>query len=236
MSIIQLTDFEKGILAIGQNKHNTPDLQDYIDRFEAIYFKKIVSDRIYIEYLAATSHPKNIALLTGYQYTDAQGVTHDFKGIKEALKFFIWVMFIRDNNEYHTGAGTAETQNENSQILQPGRLGILLRNRYNSGVDLARPVNEFIKEFKDYKTTASSITLVSGNEYLVEIEDTKFLANGDTVKINNTDHVISDLINNISFKIESSSDITGNSKEISWVIFGDFDLEKLEYNFFNGSC
>lgn len=235
---ITTVDFENEPLQIAKDKHTVGNLQGFINKYEYKYLRLILGDDLYTRFIAdltgsVPNHPKFLALLNGATYVDCNGKTTIYDGLKEALKYFIWVEFIRKSNYKNTISGTTEGQNENSTVVTAPRIAALCRAAYNEGVGLARGANYFIQNFEFYDAVASSIVLSSGITYLVSITDTKYLKDGDTVTINNTDYVLSNLVANTSFTIDSASDVSATEIKVDWTIFGEYEVEALEYSFMN---
>jgi hypothetical protein len=156
-----------------------------------------------------------------------------YEGLKKALKYFIWVEYVRKSNYKNTISGTVEGQNENSNVLITGKISMLCRDAWNHGVMAALGVHRFIQYFEFYDATATSIALASGITYTVLIPDTLFLKNGDTVTINGTDYVIAGLVANTSFTIDSSTNIATTNVRVDWTVFDEFEVEPMEVSFMN---
>ena len=226
MPLITLADFEEGQTKLGQDKYTTDKIQEYIDDFEPVYTRRIIGDRLTAAF--DITKAKFAAIANGVTYINSEGETVTIEGLKKALRYLIWVEYVRDSNTYNNSAGTSESQTENSTVLSPGALRRLLRNRYNTGAKAAQDVHAFISEFRDNQCFASSIALDSGTTYLVLVSDTRYLTNGDTVTINDVDYVISNLVSNTSFEIESPTDISGVDVLVYWDVFGTFEQDILE--------
>lgn len=230
MAIVVISDFETGQLRLGQDKYTSDKIQEYINEFEPLYMRRILGSYLAADFAIAKA--KYAAIANGATYVNSEGDTVTFDGLKKALRYLIWVEYVRDGNTFNNSAGTSDSQTENSTVLNTGELRRVLRNRYNTGAEAAQGVHAFISEFPDNEQTATSIALQTGTTYIVTIADTSYLSNGDTVTINDVDYVIGNVITNTSFTVNSASDISGTNVTVTWEIFGDFDQEALEFSDF----
>ena len=230
---ISTTDFINEPFKIAQDKYSSASLKGFIDLYEYEFLRLVIGDKLYTELIAdltgaVPNSPKFLALLNGDTYTNIEGKFVRYDGLISAMKFYIWAMTIRKSNYVNTIAGTVVNANENSV---KANVSSLCAVAYNNSCELGRNANYFIQHFEFYESEASSIALQSGTTYLVSITDTKYLKNGDTVTINNIDYVIANLVDIVSFTVESATDITENNVQVDWTIFGEFDTEPLEYSF-----
>lgn len=237
-NFITTADFENEPVQIAKNQYTTGNLQGFIDKYEYQYLREILGDDLLTRFFADLSgstpqHPKFLALLNGDTYLDSDGKHVIYEGLKEALKYFIWVEYVRKSNYKNTISGNVSGQNENSNILTMGQVSMLCRDAWNHGAYLAISAHRFIQYFEFYYATASTIALQSGNTYLVSIADTKFLKNGDTVTINSVDYTIANLVSNTSFEIDSATDISDTDIRVDWTVFDEFEQPAMEVSFLN---
>lgn len=235
---ITTADFENEPVQIAKNKYTTANLNGFIDKYEYQYLRKILGDDLLTKFFADLSgstpqHPKFLALLNGETYLDCDGKYVIYEGLKEALKYFIWVEFVRKSNYKNTISGSVTGQNENSNVLVSDQVSILCRDAWNHGAELAISANRFIQFFEFYHKNATSIVFQAGTTYLVSIPDTKFLKNGDTVTINSVNYTIANLIADTSFEIDSVTNIADTDVRVDWVVFDEFDVQPFEYSFLN---
>ena len=235
---VTVSDFSLEPLQIATDKHTKGNLQGFINEYEYLYLRRILGDDLYFRFNADLSgstpqHPKFVALLNGDSYRDCEDKIVIYDGLKDALRHFIWVEFVRTGNYKNTISGNVNAQNENSNVSLASEVSALCRKVWNKAAPMARAANYFINNFEDYEATASSIVLSSGTTYLVSISDTKYLKDGDTVTISGTDYVIGNLITNTSFTVESLTDISDTDATVEWDIFGQYDVEPIDYSFMN---
>ncbi len=234
-------DFSHEPVQIATDSFSLISLQRYVNNNEYKYLRRMIGDDLYTQLIADLSptpptvplHPKFLALLNGATYTNAAGKVIIYEGFKDALKHFIWLEYVRRSDYKNTISGTTKGQNENSANTVASEISALCRKAYGDGVNFARGVYYFIMNFEDYTAEASAIILTSGTTYTVSIPDTKYLKNGDTVTIRSTNFVIGNLIDNISFTVDSGTDISGTEVKVDWDIFGTFSEPIMEVSFLN---
>lgn len=235
---ISPSNFDAGVFRLAQDKYSSDDIQTYIDKYENFYLRIILGDKLYTDFVAdltsnVPNHPKYLALLNGATYTNSDGKFVIYDGLIESVKYFIWTEYVRRSNYINTIAGTVENQNENSTTITRGLISQLCRDAWNTGVPLANGTNYFVFNFDNYESIASSITFVSGTTYLVTIADTLYLADGDTVTINKIDYTVANLVDNVSFEIDSATSIVGTEVKVNYDVFGTYEQEIMEYSFMN---
>lgn len=239
---IQPSDFDAGVFRLAQDQYTEDDLQTYIDKYEKHYLRRILGDQLYTNLIAdlnTTPFPnvplsaKYLALVNGSTYTNDAGKFVIYEGLIEAVKYFIWVEFVRRSNYINTIAGTVQNLSENSTSLTRGLIAQLCRDAWNTGTPLARGTNYFIFNFDNYKVTSTSIVLSSGTTYLVSLTDTLYLVNSDTVTINGADYTVANLIANTSFEITSASNIANTGVTVEWDVFGTYEETPIDYSYLN---
>lgn len=241
--ILSIQDF-KGEIAISNNEFTKPNLQWYIDEFEKKYLKKILGIKLYNEFIndLINGEPQKLKfkkLLEGDVY-EACGSTHDYEGLKNAIKYFVWCEYVRDGNNFNTIGGMVRTENENSRSHTRVSLAPTLEKRYNDGIYYSKQLAEYLKEFERKKSKKNTIINHGTLTNYVEMSDadTTYLEPGDEVIINREKYIV-EVVTNEYFSIETLKKIDGKNKYIEWEVFGKNNEKGIksltERSFFNGS-
>ena len=218
---ILTTDDFTGVWDLSLDTYQTSDLSDYITLYEELWVRKILTDELFEE--VKTDDPpkqKYQDLRDGGFYTNEDGDRVYFKGLKEFLKNMIYYHWLADNF-INTTTGNVVNFNENSNRLSQGENQQYINRKYNqAGIIYDNDIFPFMLNYKDSSGTISSSSETAGT-YTLTVPDTKYLANGDTVKIGGVKYTVSNVVSNTSFKIttDTGKDFTG--KEYIWQPFKD---------------
>lgn len=111
MSIVNVSDFiGRYMIAQTEQASVASVVQQYIDRYEPEYFKKVLGVSLYQLYTAGitASNPIYTALRDGDSYTDYYGETMFYEGLKQPIINYIYFHYLRDNTTFTTGSGEKE--------------------------------------------------------------------------------------------------------------------------------
>ena len=113
MSLVNVSDFiGRYTIAQTEQPNVAAVVQQYIDRYETEYLKKVLGVTMYINYKAGitASNPIYTALRDGDNYTDYYGETMFYEGLKQPILNYIYFHYLRDNVTFTTGSGEKEIQ------------------------------------------------------------------------------------------------------------------------------
>ena len=212
MSITLTSDFT-GEVNISKNKFTVTDLQAYIDRVEEDVLKKMLGDTLYLTFKAdsfgndAGSRDRFKELLNGLEYTDPSdsAYTIDYVGLKRMLRLFVYAEYLPEQAYQNTIIGEVEGSSRNAFNTSITKVNETAEDRQRLAVDLYDAAQRFISDYNDKEYIPSSIVDQNGNVYLVSLGSTKYIQDGDSIDINGTDYVVSNLVTDTSFEISETS-------------------------------
>ena len=212
MSITLTSDFT-GEVNISKNKFTVADLQAYIDRVEEDVLKKMLGDTLYLTFKAdsfgndAGSRDRFKELLNGLEYTDPSDSTYtiDYIGLKRMLRLFVYAEYLPEQAYQNTIIGEVEGSSRNAFNTSITKVNETAEDRQRLAVDLYDAAQRFISDYNDKEYIPSSIVDQNGNVYLVSLGSTKYIQDGDSIDINGTDYVVSNLVTDTSFEISETS-------------------------------
>lgn len=149
---INTTDFV-GQYALATDKFTKSKLDQYIDENELDLLRELLGIGLYNEFIAdydgtpqnTFSEPRFEDIYEPLKYSDGEGLgscEYNTIGIKKMLIGFIYFLFIRDENFYHTIGGTKENEQANA-----ANRSIAFTNAYtnwNKSVDTYNQIQMFI--------------------------------------------------------------------------------------------
>lgn len=239
-SIVSISDFQ-GEINITQSKFQTTDIQDFIDRYEEKVLKDLLGDDLYLKFkndgYESPSRQRYIDLLNGVVWADSNNSDYnvDYKGLKPMLRYMIYYYYLINQPYQNTMVGTVKGVSRNAENPARDIINSLAFDRYNRGVEYYEAAIKFIEHENCQEIDITSIVDQTGNIYLVSLASTKYIANGDTVKINNTDYVVSNLIADTSFEIsETSGTVFPSGLKVIFEIFETFQKKEKRKSFFGG--
>jgi hypothetical protein len=109
------------------------------------------------------------------------------------------------DNFVPTNAGMKKPLGENSDRPSDASIARSVQNRYNVGVLEMIEILAFIDNYKDFSQAIDSVTDNGGGSYTINTTATKYLADGDTVKIDGQEYEVSNVVADTSFDITSTS-------------------------------
>jgi hypothetical protein len=242
MSITLTSDFT-GEVNISKNKFTVADLQAYIDRVEEDVLKKMLGDTLYLTFKAdsfgndAGSRDRFKELLNGLEYTNPSdsAYTIDYVGLKRMLRLFVYAEYLPEQVYQNTIIGEVEGSSRNAFNTSITKVNETAEDRQRLAVDLYDAAQRFISDYNDKEYIPSSIVDQTGNVYLVSVSDTKYIQDGDSIDINGTDYVVSNLISDTSFEIsETSGTVFPSDSTIKFELYPTYKGKTKKKVFFRG--
>ncbi len=198
---ISTSDFV-GSLRISSD--NFGDLQNYIDEFYPQYLEYILGVGAVLD---ATNNDlqKWDDVLNGVTYyNDLCVATQRLTGAVQMCRQFIFFEYIKNDYEA-SSTGLVVNMNENSNSINPLTVQYVARDKYNKSISqINSELSLFIDNYTDYTVTINGISDIGGGVLSIETNSTLYLYDGDSVTINGTDYVVSNVIENVSFEITSA--------------------------------
>ena len=180
---------------------------------------------------------KHIDLLNGVTWIDntsfVEDVTYNLKGIKEALKYFVYYEWLNQVSWSNNFVGKAQNTGENATQMDRQSLNVETQNRYNKGIDLYNELYRFVEYYEEIEEEATGISEVAGT-YTVTLGSTKYLIDGDIVTIDGNDYTVANLITDTSFEFTAATGLTFISLDVTWYPFEDALLRIKNKIWFNG--
>ncbi len=242
MSITLTSDFT-GEVNISKNKFTVADLQAYIDRVEEDVLKKMLGDTLYITFKAdsfgndAGSRDRFKELLNGLEYTDPSDSTYtiDYIGLKRMLRLFVYAEYLPEQAYQNTIIGEVEGSSRNAFNTSITKVNETAEDRQRLAVDLYDAAQRFISDYNDKEYIPSSIVDQTGDVYLVSVSDTKYIQDGDSIDINGTDYVVSNLVTDTSFEIsETSGTVFPSDSIVKFELYPTYKGKEKKKVFFRG--
>jgi len=195
-----------GLFRISQAQVLRPDLEAFISEKYATFVREIIGDQAYIEIRDESPLIKQkwLDLFNGSDYfnncTDKMETQRGLKRVVLGVIYFYWM---RDSGVVNTPTGNQRNKNSNSNNVNGG---VFARNRYNTVIrEMSEEIYPFIENYSNVDGFVESSIDLGANEYTINVSDTTYLYEGDTVKIDNISYSISNLIDNTSFDIVAES-------------------------------
>jgi len=242
MSITLTSDFT-GEVNISKNKFTVADLQAYIDRVEKDVLKKMLGDTLYLTFKAdsfgndAGSRDRFKELLNGLEYTDPSDSTYtiDYVGLKRMLRLFVYAEYLPEQAYQNTIIGEVEGSSRNAFNTSITKVNETAEDRQRLAVDLYDAAQRFISDYNDKEYIPSSIVDQTGDVYLVSVSDTKYIQDGDSIDINGTDYVVSNLVTDTSFEIsETSGTVFPSDSIVKFELYPTYKGKEKKKVFFRG--
>jgi len=242
MSITLTSDFT-GEVNISKNKFTVADLQAYIDRVEEDVLKKMLGDTLYLTFKAdsfgndAGSRDRFKELLNGLEYTDPSDSTYtiDYVGLKRMLRLFVYAEYLPEQAYQNTIIGEVEGSSRNAFNTSITKVNETAEDRQRLAVDLYDAAQRFISDYNDKEYIPSSIVDQTGDVYLVSVSDTKYIQDGDSIDINGTDYVVSNLVTDTSFEIsETSGTVFPSDSIVKFELYPTYKGKEKKKVFFRG--
>ena len=242
MSITLTSDFT-GEVNISKNKFTVADLQAYIDRVEEDVLKKMLGDTLYLTFKAdsfgndAGSRDRFKELLNGLEYTDPSDSTYtiDYVGLKRMLRLFVYAEYLPEQAYQNTIIGEVEGSSRNAFNTSITKVNETAEDRQRLAVDLYDAAQRFISDYNDKEYIPSSIVDQNGNVYLVSLGSTKYIQDGDSIDINGTDYVVSNLVTDTSFEIsETSGTVFPSDSIVKFELYPTYKGKEKKKVFFRG--
>jgi len=204
------TDFQGSLILNWQ----TERVDQYINEYYSQVVRECVGDTAYIKILAETATKWDDLFSGGSYYNTNLDREMLISGLTYAVKNFIWSRFVSDNF-VPTNAGLKKPLGENSERLSDAANAMAVRSRYNKGAIEMLQILCYIDSYKDFEQDITSVTDNGGGSYTIVTDETKYLANGDTVKIDGASLVVANLVDGVSFDVVSAIALDGAETYIS---------------------
>lgn len=215
-----------GIFRISQVQLLKDDLNSFIDEYYEDFVREIIGDSAYIEVRdeSPLTKQKWLDLFNGADYFNKdseKNQTH--KGLRRVALGVIYFYWLKDDGVINTPTGNQRNKNSNSNRVNGG---IMARDRYNRVIrQMQENIYPFVKNYSETKGLIDSSIDLGGNNYTINVSDTTYLYDGDTVRIDNIDYVVSNVVNNTSFDIvASSTGLSFGGESFEYEPFKDFPL------------
>ena len=196
------TDFTGSLLV-----NDSPQLfPQYITELYPKVVQQCIGETAYAQVLASNPLAQKWAdLFAGNTYTYAEdGKLAVNKGLTLAVKSFMWAMFRRDNFT-PTNVGMKKQLSENSERLSDATVARLVQNRYNEGALTMRNIEVFVNNYTDFEQPITGFVNNGGGSFTINTDATQYLADGDKVAIAGVEYTVSNVVDDTSFDIVSTS-------------------------------
>lgn len=199
-----------GNLALDITTEGTGDFNSIVGDTETRVLRGLLGDELFNDEAANPSKQKFVDLFAGVTWIDNDEdlTPHILTGMKKALHFFVyydWGNFLPSINTF---VGKVLSDNENSIALTRQQNNIEIADRYSIAIDFYREARAFIKRFKQFDTTYTTIAESPAGTYTVLLAKTLYLSDGDTVTIDKQEFTVAGLVPNTSFTFTAANGLT----------------------------
>lgn len=213
-----------GKLRISLNNYSS--FEQYITQLEPVILNQLLgADNLYNIKNDTPLKQKYTDLLNGgfYINTEEDNERIYFTGLKEALLYFIYANFMKDNFASSIG-GLVKSLTENSTQLTGGELSQVVYNRYNRFVEIyENDIYPFLYFYREIEQTCTGSVDNTGT-YTLSLADTTYLYDGDTIEVDGVEYTVSNLVADTSIDITNATaglDFTG--AKLVWKPFYDIE-------------
>ena len=203
--IITATDFVGNFSIPDENPFLQDDNLTFIEAKEKSYLKKFLGTGSYNELINNISSEKWQKLILGFDYQE-ENYFYSIKGLKEMLIAFVYYEITKESQTSNSAVGFIKSETENSTPDNVYNQQQKIFESYNLGLGIYNNLSVWIYSNNDQeKKTASSIVDNGDGTYTFNISDTGNILNYSIIETNNGYYVVSDLVDNTSFKITEAT-------------------------------
>lgn len=220
-----------GKLRISLNNYSSFD--DYITQIEPQILNDLLgADNLYNIENDVTLKAKYTDLLNGGYYTNTELDNERvyYRGLKDVLLYMVYANFMKDNFASSI-SGLVKSLNENSTQLTGGELSQVVYNRYNYAIHVwEKDIYPFLYFYREIEQTCTSSVDNTGT-YTLNLADTTYLYDGDTIEVDGVEYVVSNLVADTSIDITNATaglDFTG--AKLVWKPFYDIEDRTFKMN------
>ncbi len=195
--------------SVGLSQDNFGSLTDYINEFyndgdsPSNYIREFLGEGALQEVIASTAQ-KWTDIMEGVTYVNSEGVKARFSGVRDMCKNVVFFQYVRDDY-IPSSTGLVQNMNENSSMLDSVKVYQKAGLKYNQSIMANNnQLPCFLSTYDNYRVDITGISDIGGGSLSIETNSTLYLYDGDTVAINGTDYVVSNVIEDASFEITSS--------------------------------
>lgn len=150
MSLIDVTYFERGILAIPNTSavHVSEAVQDAINLFENELLENVFGYELAALLTSLTPEPRFDEILNGctFTYNDKKYKMVGLKSIYSPISYYVMYNYLNDNKSLLTGIGEVLMSSENSTKINPVSRMVKCWNRMSDEVNV---IVKYLKENSD---------------------------------------------------------------------------------------
>ena len=200
MSILTTSDFTgKHLVVLNGNATLLAEFNSVIADVEKRYLRSLLGDDLYIAFIAGlsenTPHDKWVALRDGenyktYDYNDDNEMytfQKVFQGIKEMLKYFTRIEWYNYNRFARRNIGIVKTEVENGTMASQDQFQDSQILLLNEAIEIYNEAIEYVYEMN------FEAHIISWSGSTATVVTTKHLVNGDTIKLDGVDRVVSNV-------------------------------------------
>lgn len=222
LPVLTITDFT-GRLRVARDDFETENFQEYINRYYEDYLIEFIGAEAFKE-IRDVSNPlpeKWNDLLYGVFYKDSRiGEIFKSESLLRIVKQCIFFEYTRDYN-LNTNTGFVRNVNENSTQTPPESLTLVGISQYSKSIsDFNSSVIPFLNSFNFIKEPITAFSYDGGTGlWTINADCTKYLVNGDAIRIDSIEYTIANLVSNVSFTIEAAIDLVITNQSFTYEPF-----------------
>lgn len=142
MIILELSDFD-GFYGLAQSNNNKKLLQEYIDRFEESFIKRILGvelGQLFIDDITGVDSDSSAidarfqVILDKFIKQEKGSSNMESKGMKAVLAGLVYSEYVEDNQLLHSQSGVIINQTETSDVVNPVIAAEFAATKWNSSV------------------------------------------------------------------------------------------------------
>lgn len=215
-----------GLIKVSVDTFVAADFQAWIDSEYPELVREILSDAAYIEIRDTAPLPDKWAdVMNGNVYLDSDGKQTINTGLTNIIRYWLYWQWVKEQPIVNTNTGNVQNLNENSVAASWGNNGAIAASRYNKAVGWLH--NELYPFLCEFEKVTKDVTLAAdqgGGVYRLTVDATTYLADGDTVTVDNIEYAAANVT-------ATTFDITAASVSYSvasWQPFQDLKMPQKE--------
>lgn len=148
MILLELTDFDQNFQQLAKSAATDPVLQNYIDRYEEIYIKKILGVELGQKFIddikgddsdSASIEARFQILLDGFIKQEGACI-YEAKPFKDILASLVFFEYVSTTQARHTQSGVTLNQSEVSTAMSADQACRFAEQKYNNAIPSIKAV------------------------------------------------------------------------------------------------
>lgn len=219
-----------GYWKINSDPYQSQEFQKWLDQWQDRFIYYIISVDAFVEIAdnGINSKQKWTDLFEGVEryYNEDCKSSQWQPGVSEALKGLLYFVYVRDDMFTPTNVGNVESLQEVSKRSNNVHNGVIASTRWNNAIGkLRKQILPFVQNYEEVSQLILSSDDLGAGDYRINLANTLYLYDGDSVKIDNQEFEVLNLVDNTSFEISTGvAGIDWSGLKAIWEPYKDFPL------------